>query len=360
MWELDAALRREFARLAVEIVADPRRRIAPHRERLKALFAAHYHATALTFGLMGREMLADGEGQKAETEPGEDVRAVARRMAELRVSPERVERLVAALLASAAIVAAIEKAIASAPGDLDRAASLALKAPPVRAALAPPVASAPEPPDNRPQPGTGAQSTGKPPPPAPPEPPRTDGAGGDGPKPPPKPPGGGRSNNIRFSERVAAYVRAYAPQRATRVAEASYRIVTDAVAEGARRSESPETVAARITKALADVSPGRARRIARTGTVGAQNAALLSLAAEDGREVRKEWVAIEDGRTRATHAAADGQVVEPGERFTVGAAKLLHPGDPNGPPGEIINCRCAMLLTTVRRRNPRHTLTATR
>jgi uncharacterized protein with gpF-like domain len=153
---------------------------------------------------------------------------------------------------------------------------------------------------------------------------------------------------------VAQYVRDFAPQRATRIAEASFKLVTDQVAEGARASESPEKVAARIAKVLdGEISVARARRIARTETVGAQNAALLAMAEEDGREVRKQWVAVEDARTRPTHAAADGQTVGPGQPFTVGGEKLMHPGDPNGSPGNIIHCRCSMLLTTVRRRNPR-------
>lgn len=49
-----------------------------------------------------------------------------------------------------------------------------------------------------------------------------------------------------------------------------------------------------------------------------------------------------DARTRETHRDADGQRVRVGEPFTVGDAKLDYPGDPVGPPGEVINCRCSM------------------
>lgn len=57
---------------------------------------------------------------------------------------------------------------------------------------------------------------------------------------------------------------------------------------------------------------------------------------------RKTWVKyhLEDGRTRPTHADADGQQVGAKDRFHVGAAWLSYPGDPSGPPEETINCRC--------------------
>jgi hypothetical protein len=51
-----------------------------------------------------------------------------------------------------------------------------------------------------------------------------------------------------------------------------------------------------------------------------------------------------DNRTRPTHAAADGQVVERDQRFEVGVAHLDYPGDYTGPPDETINCRCTCLF----------------
>lgn len=59
-------------------------------------------------------------------------------------------------------------------------------------------------------------------------------------------------------------------------------------------------------------------------------------------ELTREWIAVEDDRTRPTHKAANGQTQKPGDKFNVGAAKLRFPGDPSGPPEEVIQCRCVL------------------
>jgi len=60
----------------------------------------------------------------------------------------------------------------------------------------------------------------------------------------------------------------------------------------------------------------------------------------------KEWVAIQDERTRITHAFASGQTVPLEEQFIVGGEKLKFPGDPKGSAGNTINCRCVVVYTT--------------
>jgi hypothetical protein len=58
-------------------------------------------------------------------------------------------------------------------------------------------------------------------------------------------------------------------------------------------------------------------------------------------DVRYTWRATHDNRTRDSHAAMDGDTVAEGERFVTGAGNTLeYPGDPSGPPEEVINCRC--------------------
>ena len=95
----------------------------------------------------------------------------------------------------------------------------------------------------------------------------------------------------------------------------------------------------------------RGETIARTETLKALNAgrqeALDQLIENPNNDVRAEdvvraWDSTGDGKTRETHAAADGQVVGQGVPFTVGGYSMMYPGDTSmGAPGEeTINCRC--------------------
>lgn len=59
-----------------------------------------------------------------------------------------------------------------------------------------------------------------------------------------------------------------------------------------------------------------------------------------GIKLKKEWLATLDGRTRHSHAALDGEKVGTDEKFSIGCR---FPGDPQGRPGEVYNCRCTMV-----------------
>lgn len=91
----------------------------------------------------------------------------------------------------------------------------------------------------------------------------------------------------------------------------------------------------------------RAARIARTEMIGASNAAIQAQAqdlADAGDTVYRQWWATRDQRTRPAHRVAHGQTVPYGAPFRVGGAYMRFPGDPRGPAGQVINCRCIMLL----------------
>lgn len=59
--------------------------------------------------------------------------------------------------------------------------------------------------------------------------------------------------------------------------------------------------------------------------------------------VERTWMATNDNRTRDSHAEMDGQTVGMDEPFiTPDGDELMYPGDPDGPPEEVINCRCTV------------------
>ena len=102
-----------------------------------------------------------------------------------------------------------------------------------------------------------------------------------------------------------------------------------------------------IIKELSDLTEirNRARMIVRTETVRAANYGTIIGADKYDYEVQKEWIAVNDNRTRHSHRNVDGQKKEVDEKFGNG---LLFPGDPDGPAAETISCRCSLAMVAKR------------
>lgn len=82
---------------------------------------------------------------------------------------------------------------------------------------------------------------------------------------------------------------------------------------------------------------------ARTAITNAQNAGRQQCAEEAeemGLSVVKEWRCTLDDKTRETHQQLDGERVPIDEYFS---NHLMYPGDANGDPREIYNCRCTYI-----------------
>lgn len=152
---------------------------------------------------------------------------------------------------------------------------------------------------------------------------------------------------------VAEELRTFPPPDFDRQVDRLDRVVRDmtrGVAEqlgtefrqGVGRGESIDKLSGRVLDVFT-ANEVRARRIARTETIsatnGLQNETAVGLAGQ-GIPMQKRWIATFDRRTRETHADANGQTVALDQPFSVGGAELDYPGDPNGPPQEVINCRC--------------------
>lgn len=144
-----------------------------------------------------------------------------------------------------------------------------------------------------------------------------------------------------FERTVRTFVERQSFTRADNITEASVRrlqsILADAIDEGMTTSE----IAGEIRTVIGSAS--RASLIARTETHTAASAGMDLQAQATGLDLTRVWQATEDERTRPSHAEADQQKRKMGEPFLVGGAHLSYPGDPSGPPGEIINCRCVLL-----------------
>jgi len=119
--------------------------------------------------------------------------------------------------------------------------------------------------------------------------------------------------------------------------------VHEAVAEGFDASETIKEITARIEDTYQFAAEGRAERIARTEVISASNAGSLEGMSQAGVEY-KEWLDSRDERVRDSHKNLGGTVVPVDQDFISDTgAHLGFPGDPDGPPDEVINCRCTIL-----------------
>lgn len=143
-----------------------------------------------------------------------------------------------------------------------------------------------------------------------------------------------------------------AKNRLVNVPDRVYDLVKAEIEQGVNAGTPNEELVERISGLFAaeniDTWDGRVMTIVRTEAIAAQNAgnfaSFLSIAALDDTPWEKAWLATDDRRTRETHDRADQQRVPLKEVFRVGAGRLMYPGDPSGPPEEVINCRCSLLL----------------
>nr|DAP14119.1 MAG TPA: minor capsid protein [Caudoviricetes sp.] len=138
----------------------------------------------------------------------------------------------------------------------------------------------------------------------------------------------------------------YPPKRALkRGIDLAYgkKQITASVTSSILQGKSIKHMADDLQKRIITMSRDSAIRTARTAVTGAQNAGRMdSYAAAEkmGIKVKKEWLATLDSRTRHSHAMLDGEKVDQDKKFSNGCR---FPGDPQGPPWEIYNCRCTLI-----------------
>ncbi len=134
--------------------------------------------------------------------------------------------------------------------------------------------------------------------------------------------------------------------------EQIFRVLSKAAEEGlsnddiVKQLQSPELPAA------------RARLIARTELSKGAFAGRKIAEMDSEWEVEKEWVAANDHRTRHSHRAVDGDVVDVDGKFAVSTPKggtdyMEGPGDPTASAANLCNCRCSSATRAKRDENGR-------
>lgn len=127
-----------------------------------------------------------------------------------------------------------------------------------------------------------------------------------------------------------------------RIKKWEQRQIQSTCLQGILQGESVVDIAERISS-ITKQDAKATIRYARTMTTGAENAGRTDSykrAESMGIEIEQQWLATLDNRTREEHREMDGERVKIGEKFSNGCE---YPGDPNGDPETIWNCRCSLI-----------------
>jgi len=146
-----------------------------------------------------------------------------------------------------------------------------------------------------------------------------------------------------WASAVTDYLSLTAGAKITGVLDTTRYMVRAALDAGVTAGEGIPALSARLSALYSGFGPARAAMIARTEVIAASNFGSQTGAQATGLSLRKRWLSTRgDGRTRETHAEADGQVTELQEPYIVGSSRMMFPGDTSlgADAGETIQCRC--------------------
>jgi 2'-5' RNA ligase len=137
-------------------------------------------------------------------------------------------------------------------------------------------------------------------------------------------------------------------QHITGIADTTQANVMRAVGSAYQSGLTIPDTAKLITQVMHEAAGPRSVMIARTEMTSAVNGASLAAAQligeQTGAKMTKTWLTAPGAQfpRHEDYDDLDGQTVGQDETFTVGEDELQYPGDPDGSPEEVINCRCAM------------------
>ena len=125
------------------------------------------------------------------------------------------------------------------------------------------------------------------------------------------------------------------------------KALSEAIEEGEDLRKRVERLVAVSDENYKKNKKWRAELIARTESCTTMNAGALELYKSEGIQY-KEWISVQDDRTRDAHLLMDGVVIPITDKFEVPAtsqsegAFMEYAGDPTAPVGQVANCRCTI------------------
>lgn len=117
------------------------------------------------------------------------------------------------------------------------------------------------------------------------------------------------------------------------------------IVQGIIQGKTIEKVARGLDRAV-NMGKNASVRNARTAMTAARNAGAKNRykqANDMGIDVKNQWLATFDGKTRHEHRLLDGQIRPLDEPFEVDGEKIRYPADPQAPARLIYNCRCTLV-----------------
>ena len=150
-----------------------------------------------------------------------------------------------------------------------------------------------------------------------------------------------------FDRKLNLYIEENIGTLVTDINETTRKRIVDAINTGYNNGLSDAETGTLLRNTIIGFGVARANLIARTETH--RTASWANETTAENMNIagtKKEWIAIQDARTRVTHSIASGQQIPLDQKFVVGGDRLKYPGDPSGSPGETINCRCSVIYTT--------------
>jgi HK97 family phage portal protein len=120
--------------------------------------------------------------------------------------------------------------------------------------------------------------------------------------------------------------------------QTTYNKLKEEFAESLANGESRPELIKRVEKTYGDIEKSRAKTIARTEVHNVTQYGILKGYEQAGLTI-KIWVTVGDFSVRDSHASQDGEERPINSPFSNG---LMYPGEENGSPEEVINCRCSI------------------